>query len=87
MLLTEHLKPRHYLKVKETESLLQFYEKGEEISLFEPGRWQVVRGVIQLSKINPRGDEIILGWVTANISDTEQSLQFHSHSWAPLLIA
>ncbi len=51
-----------------TELLLQFYEKGEEIPLFEPGFWQVVRGVVQLSEISPDGDEIILGWVTANNS-------------------
>ncbi len=51
-----------------TELLLQSYEKGEEIPLFEPGFWQVVRGVVQLSEISPDGDEIILGWATANNS-------------------
>ena len=66
MLLSQHLKPSRYLKVQETELLLHFYKKGDEITLFEPGFWQVGRGVVQLSKISAGGDEIILGWTTAN---------------------
>ena len=66
MLLSQHLKPSRYLEVKETELLLHFYKKGEEIPLFEPGFWQVERGVVQLSKISAGGDEIILGWATAH---------------------
>ncbi len=68
MLLTKHLKPNRYLEVKETELLLQSYEKGDEIPLLEPGLWQVAQGVVQLSKISAGGDEIILGWATANDS-------------------
>ena len=68
MLLPKHLKPNRYLEVKETELLLQSYEKGDEIPLLEPGFWQVAQGVVQLSKINADGDEIILGWATANNS-------------------
>ena len=65
MLLSQHFKPNRYLEVQETE-LLQFYKKGDKITLFEPGFWQVARGVVQLSKISCGGDEIILGWATAN---------------------
>ena len=53
-------------EVNETGLLLHFYRKGEEIPLWEPGFWQVSRGVVQLSKIRASGDETILGWVTAN---------------------
>ncbi len=66
MLLSQHLKPNSYLEVQETELLLQFYKKGNEITLFEPGFWQVALGVVQLSRISAGGDEIILGWATAN---------------------
>ena len=68
MLLNKYLKPSHYLEVKETELLLQSYKKGDEIPLSEPGFWQVAQGVVQLSKISASGDEIILGWATANNS-------------------
>ncbi len=68
MLLNKHLKPSHYLEVKETELLLQSYEKGDEIPLSEPGFWQVTQGVVQLSKISASRDDIILGWATANNS-------------------
>lgn len=66
MLLSQHLKPSHYLEVQETELLLHSYKKGDEITLCEPGFWQVALGVVQLSKISAGGDEIILGWATAH---------------------
>lgn len=66
MLLTHQLMPQAVSDKNEKELLLHFYEKGEEISLFEPGCWQVYRGVVQLSRTNQKGQEVILGWATAN---------------------
>jgi CRP-like cAMP-binding protein len=66
MLLTHQLMPQAVSDKNEQELLLHFYEKGEEIYLFEPGCCQVYRGVIQLSRINQKGQEIILGWATIN---------------------
>ncbi|MDJ0688314.1 MAG: Crp/Fnr family transcriptional regulator [Xenococcaceae cyanobacterium MO_188.B32] len=68
MLLTTNSNSTNYLEIREPELLLHSYEKGEEISLIEPGFWQVYRGVVQLSRISSSGDEIILGWVTVNNS-------------------
>ncbi len=65
MLSTDRLTPSIYQE-KEDELLLEFYEKGEEIALLKTGIWQVYRGVVQLSKIDVSGKEIILGWVTPN---------------------
>ncbi|MGF1542445.1 MAG: Crp/Fnr family transcriptional regulator [Pleurocapsa sp.] len=55
-----------YLEREEEELLLQFYEKGEEISIFDTGVWQVYKGVVQLSRISHDGKEVILGWGTSN---------------------
>ncbi|MEC4984810.1 MAG: Crp/Fnr family transcriptional regulator [Oscillatoria sp. PMC 1068.18] len=41
---------------------LHCYRRGEEIPLLPEGVWQVERGVVQLSTINPSGEEIVLGW-------------------------
>ncbi len=41
---------------------LYYYDKGEEIPLSHQGVWQVYRGVIQLSRFNPNGEEVLLGW-------------------------
>ena len=57
-----------YLDIREPDLLLHSYQKGDEIPLFEPGFWQVYRGVVQLSRISSSGNEIILGWVTNNNS-------------------
>ena len=65
MLLTDRLTQTIY-REKEAELLLEFYEKGEEITLFDTGIWQVYRGVVQLSKVDVSGKKIILGWATAN---------------------
>ncbi len=65
MLLTDRLTPS-IDREKEEELLLEFYEKGEEISLLNTGIWQVYRGVVQLSKIDVAGKEIIFGWATSN---------------------
>ncbi|MBE9168552.1 Crp/Fnr family transcriptional regulator [Pleurocapsales cyanobacterium LEGE 06147] len=66
MLLTHQLMPIAVSERNEKELLLHSYEKGEEIPLLEPGCWQVYRGVVQLSRINQKGQEVILGWATAN---------------------
>ena len=66
MLTTRRVTSNIYLEREEEELFLQFYEKGEEISIFDPGVWQVYRGVVQLSRISHDGKEIILGWVTSN---------------------
>ncbi|MGK7899435.1 MAG: Crp/Fnr family transcriptional regulator [Xenococcus sp. (in: cyanobacteria)] len=65
MLLTDKLSPNIYQE-KEAGLLLEFYEKGEEITLSNTGIWQVYRGVVQLSKVDVAGEKIILGWATAN---------------------
>ena len=48
------------------ELLLQQYDRGDEITVLKSEIWQIYRGVVQLSKIRQNGDEIILGWVSAN---------------------
>ena len=66
MPLTKHLKSDYSLKDKEKKLLLKSYEKGFEIPIFEPGFWQIYQGIIQLSRIDTNGDEIILGWLSTN---------------------
>lgn len=68
MLLTKDFNSSIHVEIKKPELLLHSYQKGEEISLFDPGFWQVYRGVVQLSKISSSGDEVILGWATDNNS-------------------
>jgi CRP-like cAMP-binding protein len=48
------------------ELLLQQYRRGDEISVANSEIWQVYRGVVQLSRVQQDGREIISGWVTAN---------------------
>jgi CRP-like cAMP-binding protein len=66
MLLANQITSKLYLELNEDKLLLQFYEKGEEIPLFEQGFWQVYRGVVQLSRINLKGEEITVGWAIKN---------------------
>jgi len=54
------------LERREKELLLQQYQKRDEISVLDSGIWQVYRGVVQLSRVQADGSEIISGWVTAN---------------------
>ena len=68
MLLTTNSNSTSYLKIQEPELLLHSYKKGAEVSLLDPGFWQVYRGVVQLSRISSSGDEIIVGWATVNNS-------------------
>ena len=51
---------------REQELPLQQYQRGDEISVLDSGIWQVYRGVVQLSKVQQDGTEIISGWVTAD---------------------
>ena len=53
------------VNLRQKELLLQ-YNKGDEISVSDSEIWQVYRGVVQWNKIQQNGDEIILGWVSAN---------------------
>ena len=64
MLLSQ--KTNSSLERREKELLLQQYQKGDEISVLDSGIWQVYRGVVQLSRVQQDGNEIISGWVTAN---------------------
>jgi CRP-like cAMP-binding protein len=54
------------LESREKELLLQQYQRGNEISLMDGEIWQVYRGVVQLSRVQHDGREIISGWITAN---------------------
>lgn len=46
--------------------LLQQYQKGDEITVLDSGIWQVYRGVVQLSRVRQDGNEVVVGWITAN---------------------
>ncbi len=45
---------------------LHYYDQGEIIPLVPQGVWQVYRGIAQLSQINDRGEEVLLGWSIAS---------------------
>ena len=45
---------------------LQQYEAGEEIPVLDSGIWQVYRGVVQLSRIQIDGSDVIVGWAASN---------------------
>jgi CRP-like cAMP-binding protein len=64
MLLSQ--KTSFVLESREKELILQHYQRGDEISLVDGGIWQVYRGVVQLSRVQHDGREIISGWITAN---------------------
>ena len=51
---------------REQELPLQQYQRGDEISVIDSGIWQVYRGVVQLSRVQQDGTEVISGWVTAD---------------------
>lgn len=72
MLLSQTNNSQLIIGIRESEIPLQQYERGDEIAVLDSGIWQVYRGVVQLSRIQPDGNEIILGWVGANgtFSDT-----------------
>ena len=53
-------------KLCQEEEYLDFYQKGEIISLKNSGFYQVYRGVVQLNRLNHREQEVVIGWVTPN---------------------
>lgn len=53
-------------KKSQEEQYLEYYQKGEEISLQKPGLWQVYRGVVQLSRFNDSYQEAVVGWIAPN---------------------
>ena len=64
MLLSQ--KSNSSLGIRRKELPLQQYEKGDEITVLDSGIWQLYRGVVQLSRVRQNGNEVIIGWVTAN---------------------
>lgn len=54
------------LESREKELVLRQYSRGEEIFLVDGEIWQVCRGVVQLSRVQHDGREIISGWITAH---------------------
>ncbi|MGB5634940.1 MAG: Crp/Fnr family transcriptional regulator [Waterburya sp.] len=55
------------LESKAKEHLFKVYRKEDEIHFLDDlGVWQVNRGVVQLSRIQQDGNEVIVGWLTAN---------------------
>lgn len=42
------------------------FPQGDEISVLGSGIWQIYRGVVELSRIQPDGSEVISGWITAD---------------------
>ena len=66
MLLSQRLNSNLNLRRKESEIPLQQYEKGDEIAVLDSDIWQVYRGVVQLSRVKHDGNEVVVGWVTAN---------------------
>ncbi|MFM2312421.1 MAG: hypothetical protein RLZZ04_1697 [Cyanobacteriota bacterium] len=54
------------LEGREKGLVLQQYQRGEEIYLVDSEIWQVYRGVVQLSRVQHDGREIISGWITGN---------------------
>ncbi len=66
MLLSQKLNSSSNLRSKSAEISLQQFQRGEEIVFLDSSVWQLYRGVVQLSRVQPDGMEIVLGWVTAN---------------------
>lgn len=68
MLLEDRLRWNLQLDAKKSqeEQYLEYYQKGEEISLHKLGLWQVYRGVVQLNRLNGSYQEVTVGWITPN---------------------
>lgn len=64
MLLSQKTSPS--LGRRERELPLQQYHRGDEISVLDSGIWQVYRGVVQLSRVQQDGSEVISGWIGAD---------------------
>lgn len=54
------------LDKRQRELPLQQFESGDEISILDSGIWQIYRGVVELSRVQQDGSEIISGWIMAN---------------------
>jgi CRP-like cAMP-binding protein len=54
------------IKSKVKKLAWQRYAPGDKISVSNSGVWQVDRGVVQLSRLKSNGNEVIVGFVTAN---------------------
>ena len=63
MLLTYQASQEISQEKDKQENRLFFYKKREEIPLVAQRVWQVYRGVVQLSQLHPRGEDVILAWV------------------------
>lgn len=50
-------------QLNQEELFLEFYEKGEKILISGGEVWQVYRGIMQLSKINSKKEETVVGWI------------------------
>ncbi len=66
MLLSQKLNSNLSLGRRERELPLQQFQRGDEISVLDSGIWQIYRGVVELSRVQQDGSEIISGWITAN---------------------
>lgn len=54
------------IKSKVKKLAWQKYAPGDKISVSNSGVWQVDRGIVQLSRLKSDGNEVIVGFVTAN---------------------
>ena len=50
-------------QLNQEELFLESYEKGEEILISSGEVWQVYRGMMQLSKINSKEEDTVVGWI------------------------
>ncbi len=66
MFLSHKPSSKLYLGKSVEELPLQRYEKGDEIVTLNSEIWQIYRGVVQLSRVQLNGTEVVVGWVTSN---------------------
>ncbi len=66
MFLSHKPSSKLYLGKSVEELPLQRYEKGDEIVTLDSEIWQIYRGVVQLSRVQLDGTEVVVGWVTSN---------------------
>ena len=50
-------------QLNQEELFLESYEKGEEILISSGEVWQIYRGIMQLSKINSKEEDTVVGWI------------------------
>ena len=66
MFLSHKPNSKLYLGKSIEELPLQRYERGDEIVTLDSEIWQIYRGVVQLSRVQLDGTEVVVGWVTSN---------------------